>query len=120
MTYSCCPTDFIQQLTNKTNGLFSESSAKQIQKHVTSHRYFLGLKLKRQPSWYETVESYKNEVFFPIYTAIYSWDFDVSFPKKKKGSSIFQISYSPIFFTTEQTFNNSQRSFKELLLHVWI
>ena len=109
-----CPKDFVNQLTNKTNGLFSESSANQIQEHITSHRYFLGLKLGRQPSWCETVESYKKEVFFPIYNAIYSWDFDVSFPKEKKENLYFKLATHLYFLrqsNPEATVNEASKNF---------
>ena len=66
-----CPINFADQLTISTNGLFSEFSTNRIQEHLTSHRYFLGLKLGRQPSWSETVKSYKEEIFIPIYKAIH-------------------------------------------------
>jgi hypothetical protein len=75
-----------------TNGLFSNFSANIIQEHLTAHRYFLGLNLKRQPTWCETFLSYREEIFIPIYKAIYSWDFDVSSPKVKKEDLYFRLS----------------------------
>jgi hypothetical protein len=96
-----CPIDFVDQLTIMTNGLFSEFSMNRIQEHLTSHRYFLGLKLGRQPSWNETVKSYKEEIFIPIYNAIYSWDFDVSSPKVKKEDLYFRLSTHLYFLRQE-------------------
>lgn len=96
-----CPINFVDQLTIMTNGLFSEFSAIRIQEHLTSHRYFLGLKLKRQPSWCETLQSYKEEIFIPIYNAIYSWDFDVSSPKVRKEDLYFRLSTHLYFLRQE-------------------
>jgi hypothetical protein len=86
-----CPDDFVDQLTIITNGMFSKDGAQQIREHLTSHKYFLGLKLHRSPTWCETMESYKREIFIPVYNAIYSWNFDVTFPKTKKEELYFKL-----------------------------
>lgn len=87
-----CPIEFVNQITLITNGLFSEFSSLELQEHLTSHRYFLGIKIGRQPTWDETLNSYRDEIFIPIYNAIYSWDFDVSSPKVKKEDLYFRLS----------------------------
>lgn len=97
-----CPMDIVAQITTMTRGLFSEFNTFKIQEHLTSHRYFLGLELGRQPTWEETLTNYKSEIFIPLYKAIYSWDFDVCSPKVKKEDLFFQLATHLYFLRQEK------------------
>lgn len=91
MNCKYCPDDFVNKITLITNGMFSKDGTQKIKEHLSSHKYFLGLKIQRSPTWSETMESYKKEIFIPVYEAIFSWNFDVSFPKTKKEELYFNL-----------------------------
>jgi len=61
------------------------------EKHIKTHRYFLGQKLKKNPSIEETIESYKKEIFLPVCRIIKNWEFDIAFKKEHKECLYFSF-----------------------------
>ncbi|MGD1822495.1 MAG: hypothetical protein ACPKM0_07005 [Pleomorphochaeta sp.] len=61
------------------------------QNQIINHKYFLGLKLKRNPSLQETIISYENDIFLPVCKIIKNWEFDIAFKKEHKECLYFSF-----------------------------
>lgn len=61
------------------------------EKHIKTHRYFLGQKLNKNPSIEETIESYKMDIFLPVCKIIKNWEFDIAFKKEHKECLYFSF-----------------------------
>lgn len=91
MNSNTCSLLLTNDLIKETKGLFSDLSLIELRDHLTTHKYFLGLKKGYSPSWKETINDYNINIYTPITKLIYNWNFDISFPKTKKEVLYFQF-----------------------------
>lgn len=91
MNTTTCSMEIVDSIVNEAKGLFTDLSIIDLKNHLTSHKYFLGLKLGYSPSWSQTIMDYEQEIFCPIVHEIFSWNFDIAFPKTKKEVLYFQF-----------------------------